>query len=453
MRIEAAFKMGVFLIIAAAMSIGLWRFMQDPQRQKAGYELKVVVKNAQGLSPGTDVRMRGIPVGFVDKTELDSRNRAVFVLKINENTKVFHGSTFRVALDNFLGQKVVEIEPPEHPRPGKVYRPGQVVVVREQDPAINDIMLQSNAALSNVNLLLQDLRGLVSDMTMEGSVPRLLEEFTELGQELQATAAAARVILESGQGNIRASLQNVEQVTVKADLMADQISDILRDVKGTTGKANKLITDPAVEDNLKGIMTDLRATAATLRESMDALGSLVKDDEVQEDIRGAIKDARHTLATANTTMGDAQKAIGSFTGLIEGLNSLEVKPSLELRYEATVDKFQSDMNMRLYPKDEKLFYYIGFDDVGESQSTNLMLGVQANENIWFRGGLKSGKLSLGFDMEQTDDTLYTLDLIDPNDMTLNFRGARRIGDELFVQLGMEDIADDDHFSVGLMQRY
>lgn len=452
MRVESAFKVGVFLVVAIMMAVGLWRFLNDPKRKQEGYELKVVVANAQGIVPGTSLRMSGIAIGHVEATELDARNRAVFIMRINKNVKVYKGSHFRVALDNLLGQKVVEVVPPQHPG-GRVYREGQVIVVRETDPQINDLLIQANNAMLSINALLKDVRGVVADANLQGSVPRMLEQFTEVGAELRLTAATVRGIIENSRGNVAGTMTHVESLAGKADAMADTLEDILKDAKNTTAQASRIMTDPELEQTLKTMMQDLKASTATIRESVQSLGNLVQDEELQGDIKGAVKDARTVMATANTTMDDAQDAIESFTGLIEAVNKLEVKPTFEMRYETSLDKIQSDMNLRLAPKGSELYYDIGLDDVGEASSTNLMLGFQARPDTWVSGGLKGGKLGLGMEFERSPEQIYRLELVDPNNLRVNLRGSRKISDKLFLQAGMEDMVGDDRFSLGLVQRY
>ena len=248
-------------------------------------------------------------------------------------------------------------------------------------------------------------------------------------------------------------MTHVESLAGKADAMADTMEDILKDAKNTTAQASKIMTDPELEQTLKTMMQDLKASTATIRESVQSLGNLVQDEELQGDIKGAVKDARTVMATANTTMDDAQDAIDSFTGLIEAVNKLEVKPTFEMRYETSLDKIQSDMNLRLAPKGSELYYDIGLNDVGEASSTNLMLGFQARPDTWVSGGLKGGKLGLGLEFERSPEQIYRLELVDPNNLRVNLRGSRKISDKLFLQAGMEDMVGDDRFSLGLVQRY
>lgn len=74
------------------------------------YQVRVVLgEPGQGLTPGSDVKMRGVLVGEVADVTLDEDLRAVATLKLSDGYQVPARSTYAVANKTLLGEKQVEV--------------------------------------------------------------------------------------------------------------------------------------------------------------------------------------------------------------------------------------------------------------------------------------------------------------------------------------------------------
>ena len=74
--------------------------------------LKASFRSADGVSPGTDVRMAGVKVGTVQSMELDpSRFRAELELALRNDLKIPDDSGVAISQDGLLGGSFVEIIP------------------------------------------------------------------------------------------------------------------------------------------------------------------------------------------------------------------------------------------------------------------------------------------------------------------------------------------------------
>ena len=68
--------------------------------------------NADGLAPGTDVRLAGVKVGRVKSQELDPQTyEALLTLEIDKSVPVPDDSSIKVLTDGLLGGNFIALEP------------------------------------------------------------------------------------------------------------------------------------------------------------------------------------------------------------------------------------------------------------------------------------------------------------------------------------------------------
>src|SRR5262245_37334862 len=73
-------------------------------------ELKIHFERAQGLRPGSDVRVDGILFGRVDKVELHKKSGVRVVVKINEPVDLYEDAEVLVESSSVLGGNIVSIK-------------------------------------------------------------------------------------------------------------------------------------------------------------------------------------------------------------------------------------------------------------------------------------------------------------------------------------------------------
>src|SRR5688572_15148836 len=72
-------------------------------------ELKLHFERAQGLRPGSDLRVDGILFGRVDKVELHDVSGVRVVVKVNKPIELFEDSEILVESSSVLGGNIVSI--------------------------------------------------------------------------------------------------------------------------------------------------------------------------------------------------------------------------------------------------------------------------------------------------------------------------------------------------------
>lgn len=100
-----------FMGLVAAMALGL-RGAEDP------YTVTLVLPNASGLKEGSEVRLGGTEIGSVSDLRLDSADRVVVTLSLDERRgPVGRDASAAIATRNLLGQKYVDLDPGTRSRP------------------------------------------------------------------------------------------------------------------------------------------------------------------------------------------------------------------------------------------------------------------------------------------------------------------------------------------------
>ncbi|GAB4165478.1 MAG: outer membrane lipid asymmetry maintenance protein MlaD [Rickettsiaceae bacterium] len=103
---------GIFVL---ALAFGFLVFAYNVSNfggDNKGYKLIANFQNIDGISKGSDVKLAGIKVGFVEDVTLeDDTYYAVLQLKINEDVKIPKDSSAIVSTSGLLGGKYIKLNP------------------------------------------------------------------------------------------------------------------------------------------------------------------------------------------------------------------------------------------------------------------------------------------------------------------------------------------------------
>jgi len=102
-----AVAVGLFLVSSSGMTDG----GESTALSDGSYHLTARFGQADGIAPGTEVRMAGMPVGEVTGMRLDEYYRAVLTFRIRDDIELPEDSAAMIQTDGLLGGKFVELEP------------------------------------------------------------------------------------------------------------------------------------------------------------------------------------------------------------------------------------------------------------------------------------------------------------------------------------------------------
>ena len=282
--------------------------------------LHTFLDDAAGLMDGTQVRLNGIPIGYLDAQKLtNSRNpnrKIEFDLKVRERylREIPVDSVVGLASDNLLGDQFIGI------RRG---RSAQHV--------------QAGAELG---------------ITQTQDITRMMAQMSRQLDRLQAVATRADNLMSSvdkGSGAIGKIVQNPQLQTGAG--VSGELDRLMADIQHGHGTVTKLFYDdplgPQLQAPLKrldAIMASAEATSARLKEFKDGLERATAEFHTLETEIGAGKGSFARLGQLQARYDELTFKIG---GMMDKINSgqgtvgqLMVNPQLNAALAGTTREFQ-----------------------------------------------------------------------------------------------------------------
>lgn len=123
---------GVVLLAAAIFVVFGLQVTGTSLTTPSSYELSATFRSAEGVRPGTEVRIGGVKVGTVARMNLDPQTfRASVTVAIDNAIRLPDDSTVQVASEGLLGGTFVEILPGGSPfdlEPGGMFQDTQSAI-------------------------------------------------------------------------------------------------------------------------------------------------------------------------------------------------------------------------------------------------------------------------------------------------------------------------------------
>ena len=267
-------KIGLFaLAVLLAMAVLVLKIedLPLPGRVRAA-TAEVSFEDVAGLDDKSAVRIAGVRVGRVDGIRLLPNGTAVARLLFEAEVELRDGAFGQVKNMGLLGDKYVDLYPGE---PGKARLPdgarlpGNVPVEFDQLTKLaQDIgkdVKELTAALSgslggeageakidrivdNVGALAEELRHLVE--ANRRNVDVTMENLREFSSSIRETLARIDRILDENRPGVKGSVENVEELTEKLKISADNLNSITTKLNEGQGTMGKLLNDETAHKNL-----------------------------------------------------------------------------------------------------------------------------------------------------------------------------------------------------------
>ena len=329
------------LLSAVVLFLGV-RFLSGQPVFGAGYEVLAVFEDAQGLAPGSLVRLNGVRVGDVQAVDLGPFARTVEVtMGIDGGVEIPRGSTLQTAGLSALGEVSVEITPPQGAGAGRPLAAGDTLYASTTPDIFDLIAGESNSLTARADTA---LIGAVNTFTT------LDEILTNSGGDIQAILAQLRFLTQATTTLLRDEQARIDRTIASLELAAanaggsltevgrnvEDLSVIVgNDVVATSGTVRALAETnadsvTAAVNNLSGALrqadaqltqlTALTATLTTLTADLDStltrsdgtLGLLLNDPSLYEN-------ANATLASIQQILIDLQQDPGRYLRELDGV--------------------------------------------------------------------------------------------------------------------------------------
>lgn len=274
---------GLFLIIATTVGVlgTIWLVRGGLSK---GYPLYARFPWGVGLKVGQPVQLAGVSVGYVAEVGLDPNGTLIVRMAIEDKYGIPESTTAQVVPVGIFGDAAVALIPAA---PSLKYIPrGDTVPVGSNTTSTAELLARADSIERNVSAITVELQrqlvtegGLADLRASIGSTNALIAQLGSIAAEqsrgLTSTMASARrsvsaldsTVIDSTLRNLQNASANTEALTANLQQTTTQLNAVLAQLQTTNGTAGKLLNDPALYTDLRGLVTRLDSLASDLQKN------------------------------------------------------------------------------------------------------------------------------------------------------------------------------------------
>jgi len=305
-KIVNSVRLGIFVLSGLAFLI-LLLFMIGRNKSLFGstYLLKAKFENVQGLIPGNNVRYSGIQAGTVKSIKfLNDTTIEVSMMIDTEMQEIIRKDAIAsIGTDGIVGNKVINIVPGNGHL--ELAREGEVIFSKKAIDT-DEILQTLSKTNKDVAVIVAGLKLTVQRINSSTALWKLMNDET-LPRELQQSAL------------------NLRQTTSKAGLMANDLHNMITDIKAGKGSVGMLLKDTAFAYNLNEAVLKMNKVGSQADQLTTDIRSIVKG--IQKDINTGEGPANAFLKDSvmvrnlNLSIDNLRKGTDGFNQNMEALKS------------------------------------------------------------------------------------------------------------------------------------
>lgn len=261
------------------------------------YVLKASFNNVQGLLAGNNVRFAGIQIGTVKKIKIINDTLIEVTMNIEKRMLpvIKKNAVVSVGTEGLVGNKVVNIVPNKTPAPPAVE--GDILVSRKAFDT-DEMMNTLSKTNEDISAIAEELRTTVERINGSNSLWTMIDDKT---------------VPE----NIRLSLENIRQGTIKSLVMVNDLNAIVRDVREGKGSLGAVLKDSLYAYNLNDAILKIRTAGV----EADSIALIVKD--IVTDLQHGIETGRgpfHAMLKDSTLVEKLDVSLDNIMKGTDGFN-------------------------------------------------------------------------------------------------------------------------------------
>ena len=396
MKYSSEMKVGAVTIIGLALLVGVAAFYGAIRFGETGYALHVDFERVDGLKTGGQVRFAGVDIGRVTKIGVTEAGKARATLRIWSGNSIPEGSGFGIGSDGLLGEKFVNIVPPEE---RKEFIKPDTVVNGSPPQGLETFIATADRLFNRLDRLVTSLEDVFGDPKVKGSLKDTTRNIDEL------TAALSRMALNN-EGNIDAIARNLAVMSGSLRDVAARVDKMTSSVDGS-GKFAKDLTET---------LNNLRSASDRLEKMAAALEPVATDPETSRNIKTTLKNAREVTEKANRILGNVEK--------------IKTEAGMEMMYSGGAEHYRTNLDFQINA-DSRRYARFGISDIGETNRVNFLLGQQG-QTFGGHFGVVESKAGAGIDLRFGKGFKISADAYDPNDFQIKLRSEIRIAPSTYI---------------------
>jgi phospholipid/cholesterol/gamma-HCH transport system substrate-binding protein len=350
-RSWAVATVGALVLIVGVISYMLVKSVKDSPADE-GYAVWANFKDAAGLFQKSRVQTAGIPVGQIEKRELDpERPVAKITIRIVSGMKIYDDAMVSKKSASLLGEFYLEIDPGTPfqvvdgvRRPRRQLGDGDQIKRVNEPTAMADLMDNVGTILPILRQILEDVRRLTGGPIANAAqnIDKMIETNSKLVESLLTKmdhiAGDVENITSSEGQNIRIAIENVRDITESVKkLVGTSEGEVEQTGTKVRSSLDKL---QATIDNLDKSLKNMEKVTGRLEKGEGTVGHLLADDTIARNVEEITDDAG---------------------GFLRGITKLQTIVGLRTEYNFLSSSFKEYLSIQLVPKPDK-FYLIEIVD-------------------------------------------------------------------------------------------
>jgi len=310
-------KVGIVVAAGvAAFGLGLYFIGSTGVSKSKSYLVYAIFDDATGLGVRSRVQIAGIPIGQVDRIELDQTTAKARVwLRINRTYVLHKDASITKRSESILGDFLLDVFP-GNPQTGNLADGDELKNVLKQ-PGMGEVFNQLSKIAGDISDVTANLRKVLGSQEGEDNLRAIIAGLARLTKSLERTVDTASGKLNATLDNFQGFSGDLRQITSgeKGDVVeilkntrdaTAEARDILKTVGGIIGSQNQGDLKESVK-GIKGSLDKLDAALANVRDISDkinkgqgTIGKLVNDDKLIKNLDRASSSISDLLGQASS---------------------------------------------------------------------------------------------------------------------------------------------------------
>jgi phospholipid/cholesterol/gamma-HCH transport system substrate-binding protein len=293
MKVSNETKVGALTAVAITVLILGFNFLKGKNLTKTSDTLYAVFPDVEGLAVASPVYANGLQIGRITDLEAhDEKLSGILVtLTLSESIRI-PTTSYATMSKSLLGSASIKIILGSGE---KIIQDGDTIRVQMTPDLLEDVKNAVTPAMEKINKTLGSLEEVIHklDATID---PRMQNNLQSMIQNLNASSASLRNLLDPQQGKLAQTLENTRSITANIAGNNSTIDSSLNNIKELTHKIAALDLEQTIA-SIKQTLDQLEKTLSNVNNKEGTIGALLQERNLYEEIR-------QTNRSLNTLLDD-----------------------------------------------------------------------------------------------------------------------------------------------------
>lgn len=270
-------RVGLVVALAVgAFGFGLYLIGAEKFGAQRTYTVYAVFDDATGLGVRSRVQVAGIPIGQVDRVELDQQlSKAKVFIRVRRQFVLHRDASVTKRSESILGDFLLDISPGSPSEP--VLQDGDEIRIVIKQPSMNDVFQSLNKIAGDISDITGNLRKVLGGAEGEDNLRTLVTRLLRISEGIE------RIVNQSG----------------------SKLDKTLANFQSFSGDSAKLSSSESAD--FVAIMQNTREATREARDILKTIGQVVGSNEQKGELKDTVKSLKTNLAKLDASLTNVQE--------------------------------------------------------------------------------------------------------------------------------------------------